>query len=494
MQRATAVGLVVLTLGMVSVATAQERWVAPRCDLKPGHFKVNSGVLYLKSASNTQNEAQRTKDLRDAQRVLTEAITQNEQDKNPAAWYYLARYYGITEQFAGADTAFARAEALMPACKDDIQNWRKTLWTPVFNQGVQAFNSGKSDSATHYFQLASAIYPEPTGLSALAGLYANAGQVDSALKYYGRAAEAAAADTHFTKERREALYNRAAVLYQSRRWPEAVDAFKSYLAVYPADGQARAALASTYAMSGHSDSALTIYASILSNADSADAATLFSAGAAMFNSVPPAPDTAAPAAACRRAAKTPAERQRCAQQAKAQMRQHDSLSAGTYKMAARAFEAGLRTAPYSRDGLYNLTSTYYLLQDSANMLPIARRLIALDPLNRNAIRLVAAAFQMKGLTDSTVSYVSKAESTLVVDVNVQTFKSDAQTASLDAVVTNFHDKQSPVVKLVFEFLKADGAVVSLQTAEVPALAGGAMHSLKVQATGQGISGWRYRLE
>jgi tetratricopeptide (TPR) repeat protein len=487
-----AVGLVVLLMGVTTTAQAQDRWVKPRCDIKPGHFMVNSGVLYLMSAANTQHEAQRTKDLRDAERVLNEAITKQSQDKNGAAWYYLARYYGIKEDLVGADTAFTRAQTLVPACKDDIVNWRRNYWTPVFNQGVQAYNAGKADSATYYFRKAGAIYPEPTGLSALAGLYASTGQPDSALFYYGKAAEAAGTDPKFAKEKKEALYNRGAVLYQNKRWPEAREAFRAYLNTYPNDGQALAALASSYSMESKHDSALAIYQRILQRADSADPNTLFSAGGAMFNSVAQPPDTAASAAECRKAAKTPAERQRCTAAAKATVRQHDSLSAGTYRMAAQAFEAGLARAPYSRDGLYNLTSTYYMLQDSAKMLPVAQRLVAIDPMNRNAIRLVAAGFQMKGKTDSTVAYISRAESTLVADVNIQNFRSDDQGASIEAVVTNFHNKPSQPFKIVFEFLKQDGTVVTTQTVDVPALPPGEMNQAKAQATGRGIVGWRYK--
>jgi tetratricopeptide (TPR) repeat protein len=488
-----AVACVAVLVGLASAANAQS-WVAPKCDVKPGHFLVNSAVLYLKHATETKFDDQKKKDLRDAERVLTQALTTGDQQKNPAAWYYYARYHVLAGDMAGADTAFQRAESLKPDCKDDIATWRRQLWTPVFNQGVQAFNANKSDSAIYYFQRSTAIYPEPTGLSALAGLYANAGQTDSALRYYGRAAEVAATDTQWAKERKEALYNRAAVLYQNKRWGEAIEAFKAYLAAYPADGQAISALASAYSMNQQADSALAIYQRVLAKADSADPATLFSAGAAMFNSVAPAPDTGTTAAACRRAGKTAAQRQRCSQEARAAMKQHDSLSAGTYRMAARAFEAGLARAPYSRDGLYNLTSSLYLLQDSTKMLPVARRLIAVDPMNRNALRLAAAAYQMKGMTDSTVLLVSRAESTLVVDVNIQTFRGETAGATLDAIVTNFHNKPSAPLKLVFEFLKSDGSVAASQTAEVPQLAAGAMHQVKVQATGAGITAWRYRQE
>ena len=69
-----AVAFTVLLLGAASVAAGQDRWVAQKCDLKPGHPMVNGGLLYLKSATNTTFQAQREKDLRDAYRTLNEAI------------------------------------------------------------------------------------------------------------------------------------------------------------------------------------------------------------------------------------------------------------------------------------------------------------------------------------------------------------------------------------------------------------------------------------
>jgi tetratricopeptide (TPR) repeat protein len=449
-------------------------------------------LLYLRSAVKTQYQAQRDKDLRDAQRSLLQAITLNGQDKNGAAWYYLARYYGLTEQLAGADTAFVRAQALLPTCKDDIATWRKALWTPVFNQGVQAFNAGKSDSAMHYFRVAAAINPEPIGLAAMAGLFANASEVDSALKYYRRTAELAA-DTQYAKERREALYNQAAILYQHQRWSDATAAFRSYLGRYPGDVQAMAALASAYAQRDYTDSALAVYRQIVERADSADPAALFSAGAAMFNSAPGQPDTAASAGACRRSARTPAERRKCDQDARATRAEHDSLAKATYQMAARAFEAGLARAPVARDGLYNLVNTYYLLGDTARIVPAVRRLVALDPMNRSALRLAAAAHQMRGAVDSTVYYVAQAESVLAVDVVVQSFRPAANGATLQALVTNFREtKPSPVTKLTVEFLNAQGEVVTSQPGEIPTLPPGGTHDLQIQASGAGITAWRYR--
>ena len=67
--------VVVLLVMIAGPLSAQAKWPEPKCDLKPGHFLVNSGLLYLKSAHEARYPDQKTKDLRDAQRVLTQALT-----------------------------------------------------------------------------------------------------------------------------------------------------------------------------------------------------------------------------------------------------------------------------------------------------------------------------------------------------------------------------------------------------------------------------------
>jgi len=92
-------------------------------------------MLYLKSATTGKFEDQKKKDLADAQRALTQAVTTGGQEKNPAAWYYLARYYIMSDDAQGIDSAFTRAQVLKPDCKNDIDIWRRYVWVPAFNAG-----------------------------------------------------------------------------------------------------------------------------------------------------------------------------------------------------------------------------------------------------------------------------------------------------------------------------------------------------------------------
>src|SRR5947199_8364137 len=100
--------------GLTGPLFAQGGWVTPQppCELSAGHFKVNGGILYLKTAAETPER--RDQQLEQARKVLTEAIVQTAQAKNATASEYLGRYYVDTADAADADGAHARALALAP--------------------------------------------------------------------------------------------------------------------------------------------------------------------------------------------------------------------------------------------------------------------------------------------------------------------------------------------------------------------------------------------
>jgi tetratricopeptide (TPR) repeat protein len=493
----------VLVVGsMLAVATqagAQtNRWVGPKCDLKPGHFLVNSGALYLKSAAETRFEEQKQKDLRDANRVLTQALTTGSQEKNPAAWYYLGRYYIMQQDMVGADSAFTRAEALKPECKDDIGTWRQAMWVPMFNAGIAAWQANNTDSAIKAFRAATAInQSDPRGFKYLGSLLYQAGQQDSAIYYFRRTAEIAAKDPKYAQDRRDALYNLARLQHAQGKLPDAEVTYREYLALYPNDAEILASLGSVYMQTGKRDSAFKIYRQIISRGDSVGAVPLLRAGVEIFQSVPSQPDTAAAATSCRAEARTnrltPARiRARCDSVTAGLLREHAAIATDAYRLSAQAFEAGVRLNPNYRDGLFNLVNTYLVLNDSAAMLPAAQRLVSLDPMNRQSIRILAFAHQRMGHVDSTLHYLRIADSTLTHDVTITQFDVDSVTGTLKIAVANLRSAPSAPLKLVFEFLNLQGDVVATQTVEVPSLPAGQTHTAEVKGVGPGIASWRYR--
>jgi hypothetical protein len=134
------------------------------------------------------------------------------------------------------------------------------------------------------------------------------------------------------------------------------------------------------------------------------------------------------------------------------------------------------------------------LRDSAKMLGMAQRLVALDPMSRSGLRLVAQAWQIKGVGDSALRYVIIADSLLPVEVSVSSFIPRDSSATIGGLVSNYHEQPSTPHKVAFEFLSSDGTALATEMLEVPALEAGGTHTFQLRASGTGILAWRYHKE
>ncbi|MGH7671999.1 MAG: tetratricopeptide repeat protein [Gemmatimonadales bacterium] len=499
MLRSQGVLVLVAALAVAPKVVAQaNRWATPKCDLKPGHRSVNSGMMYLKSATETRFEDQRQKDLRDASNALLQALTGENQAQNPAAWYYLGRYYILVQDFSGADSALARAEALRPECQGDIATWRRLVWVPTLNAGIAAWQANNTDSAMAAFRRANTILQtEPMGFSYLASLLFNAGQHDSAALYFRRAADIAATDTARLQDRKDALYNVGRIQHSLQHWPEAERAYREFLTLNPRDPEILASLGAVLLQTGQRDSAFGIYERILGLGDSVGSFPMFRAGVEIFQSAPEPPDTVAAGRTCRAQGRTnrpatPARIRACRDSMTTLMREHNTVANGAYRLAAQAFETGVKLNPYFRDGLFNLVNAYMALNDSAAMLAPAQRLVTVDPLNRMSLRLLAFTYQRLGRLDSTLHYLRIADSTLIADVTVSGFDPQDQTATVKGLITNMRATPSQPFTLMFDFLNAKGEAVTSQTVAVPTLAPQGTQAIDLKASGASIVAWRYR--
>src|SRR6266566_5688506 len=200
------VGVGVLVVVPSAVAAQARSWVPPQppCDIKPGHFRINSAIVDLQSAATKPNTRDRM--LQAAQDVLTRSITGDQQDKNPAAWYYLGRYYVEMKDAGGADSAFRRALALAPQCQHDIDSYREQLWGDVLQAGLRTWQENKLDSAKTLLRQAAALRPKhPRATLALGQIYVSENKIDSASTWLAQAAAAAGDDTAFAQQKKDAL-------------------------------------------------------------------------------------------------------------------------------------------------------------------------------------------------------------------------------------------------------------------------------------------------
>jgi tetratricopeptide (TPR) repeat protein len=469
----SAVGLVVgTTPALVAqtqintrVASAMPaKYTAPACGIKAGHFKVSSGASYLKVGVENSVPENRERALNSGKKVLLEAIQQNDQQKNPAAWYYLGNIYLRQGDIAGADTAFSKAEELAPACKKDISDTRATAWIPLVNAGITFTKEQKNDSALALLRQANTIYREkPQAYQAAGVIFANSKMDDSAVVYLQKAADVANA-ANMPEDRNQATYNLAAILQRSNRNDEAIAALERYLTWVPKDIEAKKALAALYRTTGKTDKAKALDQELLATPGAGGAG----AGAAAVGT-------------------------------------EDVLRIGVnlynekkYPEAAAAFEKALVADPYDRDALYNLSNTYLALKNGAKLLATSERLVAIEPLNENSLKLQGEGYRQSKKIDSAVKIAEKVLA-LPVDVKVTAFTPSPTGAKLTATVTG-RAAQTPAGKplppapmtLVFEFLNQQGAPVATQEAQVPALKADASQTITVEGQGSGIAAWRYK--
>lgn len=440
------------------------KYIAPACGLKAGHFKVQSGATYLKTGIETEIPENRVRALASGKKVLLEALGQNKQEKNPALWYYLGRIYLQQGDIVGADSALTRAEALSPGCKKDIGDARYMGWVPLVNAGITFTKEQKNDSALALFREANTIYREKPQAYAAAGvIFANEKATDSAIVYFKHAADISAA-ANLTEDRNSATYNMAAMLQRANRNEEAIAALEQFIGWVPKDVEAKKALAGLYRATGKTEKAKALEQELLAAGVSGSNAT----GAAAVGA-------------------------------------EDISNIGVnlynekkYAEAAAAFEKALAAEPYNRDALSNLSNTYLALKDGPKLLATADRLVAIEPMSENALKLQREGHRQSGKINSAVK-LAEGVLALPVDIKVADLTVAGEAAKLTGTATG-RQAQTPTGKaippvpvvLVFDFLDAKGTPVATQEVQIPALAAGATHDLTVEAKGPGITAWRYK--
>ena len=442
------------------------QYLPPKCDLDNKHFKVSSGATYLKTGVETEVPENKNRVWENGRKVLVEAIQQNGQAENPAAWYYLGRIYLQRGDVLGADSALARAEKGAPQCAKDIQSYRQNGWAALMRAGNNFEEQKNPDSALVLYHQAATLHPRsPLSAYFVAKVLNEKGQTDSAAVYYGRAAAAGegSTDTSEVKVRNRSAFNQGAIYLNSKKFPEAVAAFERYLAWEPNDVEAKRGLAGAYRGAGQADKAQALEQQLIASGAGAAAGAAGGAGA------------------------------------------QDLMSVGVnlyndkkFAEAAKAFEQVAVAEPYNRDALFNLTNTYFAMKDGPKLLASAERLAAIEPLNETALKLVGEGYKQTSKVDEAVKTAEKVLA-LPADVKVTDFTPTGTGATFTATATG-RSAQTGTGKaiapaplaLTVEFLDAKGTVVATQDAQVPALQPDANHEIKLTAQGSGIAAWRYR--
>jgi tetratricopeptide (TPR) repeat protein len=443
------------------VKAMPSRYVAPECGIKPGHFKVSSGATYLKTGIETEVPSNRTRALGSGHKVILEAIQQNGQDKNPAAWYYLGRIYLQQGDIVGADSAFTKAETMAPKCKEEISKLRYAGWVPLVNAGIEFARAEKNDSALALFRQASTIYRDkPVAFLNSGVIFANSGQTDSAIAAWQKDSEIGER-VNEVEDRNAATRNLGAMYQRAGRHQDAIPVLEKYLNWVPKDVDVKRALATSYRATGQTAKAEAIEKEV---------------GAA-----PPAAGGSAAGAS-----------------ASAMNTAIALYNEKKYDQAAAAFQKVIATEPYNRDALFGLANSYIGLKNGPKLAGTAARLVEIEPLNAEIVRMLANGQRM-AKKEAQANKTAIQVLSMPVSVSITQFAPTAAGASITGTAAG-REAQTPQgkpitakpVTLVFEFLDSKGAVVANQEVQIPALKPEQTHPVQAQAQGAGIAAWRYK--
>jgi tetratricopeptide (TPR) repeat protein len=439
------------------------KYTPPLCPLKAVNAKVEKGSSSLRKAYDAKTPADKAAALTEAKQSLTTAIAQEAQANNAAAWYYLGRVALLQGDPIGADSSFTKALELAPSCEIDIMQYRQNNWAILGQAGIEMQRKGDSDSALAMFRDASYLFRGlPHVYSNMGVVFANTNKMDSATVYFQKALAIAEPDTALVEDRNAAALNLAIVYQRQNKHAEAVAILHKYLTWKPNDSDAKKALAQSFRAAGMVDSAEKVETAMVAefaktNLDSLDAQDLMSVGVAAFN-------------------------------------------AQKYADAATAFGKAVARNPWSRDARYNLANTYLALKDNEHLIAESSKLLEIEPMNADALRLLAAG--QKGLKqDDAVLKTAERLVAMPFTVDVTAFQMGTAGVkfSATAVGRNPQDAAGKPLKvvpttLVFEFLDTTGNVIDTKEVTVPPLAENTKHEIQLDAKGAGIVGWRYHIK
>lgn len=509
----------------------------PPCKLSTGHYLVKGGQLHLKTAAETRFQDERGKQLAEARAVLLQAITEERQGRNAGAWYYLGRTYAELQDFVGADSAFRRAVALAPDCAEDVKGHAVRLSQRALSRGRTAWHAGQQDSALAWFRVAGALDPSNSEIPLIISQhFAGAGEADSAARYLERGLNAAVpveamgpgarpaaravaknyetraleqAPAARTVARSRAVRDSTARLVANdstllagmvaRVRPVRARLSAASLATYRRDSSRVAdrlagnrAVRDSLRRSVGADSVTVVgplgpaveqfgkYVRLYR--DDADAVlTWFRLLAAAGNGA--TLDTAVTWLRDSSLVTVP-------ELVRVAAALHRDWRHGP---ARRLLDHALEKSPYDHGALAVMTGVRYFTGEPAGLLAVARRRLDLAPLDPDAARAIAIAWDLSLNRDSALKYLALSDSGLGWNVRAGAFWVGQHATSLEGQVTNAGAAPRPALELVFEFLDAGGAVLGAVPVTIPPLAPGARAPFQARLAQGGAASWRYRL-
>ncbi len=504
-------------------------WIPPQepCEFDPGRRTKDAGER-LGEATEADDPAIRATKLEEAADKLREAF---DRDENAGAWYYLGRYYVITEDPVGADSAFHQAAELIPDCAEDIQGYLVEAGAVALGAGSAAWVTGDRAAAVEHLQLAARLHPEnPVPSLYMGRVFVEQSEADSAAKYVRIGVDLAGDDPQHARNRTSALRDLAR-LFETTAMETAGDrAVQSSVLRDSVDRRiGRDATILARLIAQWSGVNLRPEQLVAYQNDSAGRTEALAALQQTRESIARQHSSDSTAAAPALAAAVSAYEEYSAaapddidggfrlvrlygaagqldgvRRTTERLLTSETLSDGEvlraaqttfresrYAMTAAVLEPLLQRNPNARSGLFLLSRVHLVRVNGEQLLATAQKLTQIDPMNAQSVRMLAGGWELVGRVDSARKYVALSDSGLQWTVDVSQFQALTDTR-LRGQIRNLVNRPLPTVTLEFEFLDAQGATLYTGSADIPARQPGGQEQFQIQLPQTGAVAWRYR--
>lgn len=436
-------------------------FIKPKCDIKGGgHFLVSSGATYYSESFKKRERSDKESLLKKADDVIIQAIKENKQDQNGGAWYWLGRIYFQLGDVEGGDSAFTRAEKLLPDCAPEINEWREIAYGAVMTPALEAYRASDNAKAIPLFALAMRLNPKAAGpYSAMASLYQGEND-DSAVKYLVLAQE----KTAEAKQDKEMVAVTGQLVSVYQRMGRNEDALK----------EARKVMA----MANDNDAKRLLYGVLSKSNKPADQAEAKQIAAELTKAMEDDGSITA---------------------AELVSMALDAYNADEYPKAREYFNKALKKEPWRRDLQVNVVKVDYVLKNYSEMLGSIDKQLAHEPLSEEFYKLKLQALNAMGTKDTAaMNQTAILWSALPVGIYAAPLQYDKDGVHLvmeatGREATDPNGKAIPPAAQVMtlEFIDKDGKALGTQDINIDVLQPGAKQTFQLTTKAEGVVDFRY---
>jgi tetratricopeptide (TPR) repeat protein len=387
---------------------------------------------------------------------------------------YLSDKDQTIDLLATADSLFNNVEKSNPDCADQTSAYRQGPWVKMINGVGPLLNANNVDSASKLLDRSMVIYRGSPYTYYFKGQIAQRKEnYDTAAAAYTKAAELAATqsatDTGVAGVKEFAEFSAAYMQYkaaekatgdqQKTGMAKAAELYQKYLKDYPSGpntAPAQAGLTAALKASGNTEALASNWQQMAASPASFSDLQLYDAATQAFQ-------------------------------------------ANQIDLAVKLADAAQQANPWLRAGLYNAANIYWKANQFAKMLPVAKRLVQIDPNNPDNFQLEGIAYQglakaakdpkvVKAYNDSLNTALTSGDK-MPIRVTFTEFSADGTKHKIAGTVENL-GTTAKTANLKVDFLDKQGNVVGTQTTTIPVDPKG-KKDFTIVGDGANIAAYRY---